>query len=63
LLAIGFDKATGKSAPIPVAWVSHTPEIATVDDNGTVTAVAPGAAVVSAVVDGVQETVTVNVAP
>jgi uncharacterized protein YjdB len=44
-----------------VTWVSSNPAVAVVDENGLVTAVAEGSAVISAVVDAVTGSAPVNV--
>lgn len=46
---------------LDVTWTSETPEVATVDSNGTVTAVAAGLARISAKAEGHSATAIVNV--
>ena len=54
---------TGAELPgAAIRWVSSAPDVATVDPNGQVTAVANGRAEVTAVVEGVSATVFVTVA-
>jgi uncharacterized protein YjdB len=52
------DVLTGRA----VTWTSGTPGVATVSPNGTVTAVAPGTAVITAACEGKTGTATVTVA-
>jgi uncharacterized protein YjdB len=47
----------------PVTWTSSAPAVATVDASGAITAVAPGAAVVTATSEGVAGTAALTVAP
>lgn len=52
---------TGAFIPQSYNWRSSTPEVATVDPNGIVTAVAPGSSFVIVTVDGYSGQTTVNV--
>lgn len=45
------------------AWQSRNPNVATVSQNGLITAVAPGTAVVVAISGGVQAACVVTVTP
>lgn len=45
----------------PVTWSSRNPVVATVDQNGKVTAVAPGSATITATADGVSGTCQITV--
>ena len=54
----------GSARPGPaVEWRSGTPDVATVDRFGRVTAVAPGTATIAATVDGVEGTATMSADP
>ena len=44
-----------------ITWTSDYPNVATVDDNGKVTAVAPGTVTITAAADGKSATCTVTV--
>ncbi len=50
-----------KSFPGEVEWVSSNPEIATVDQNGVVTALAKGTAIITAKAFGLEATSTITV--
>ena len=64
LAATPFDAGGSPRAGRPVAWSSSAPGVATVNDGGLVTAVAPGSTTVSATIDGVVgSTVVVVEAP
>mgnify|MGYP000759536008 FL=1 len=51
------DNASGKT----VMWKTNAPEVAGVDENGVVTAVGPGTAVITAAIEGKEATCTVTV--
>ena len=54
----------GSARPAPdVEWRSGTPDVATVDRFGRVTAVAPGTATIAATVEGVEGTATLSADP
>lgn len=57
LTDVNGDSLTGRR----VQWTSSDPQRVTVDDGGTVTAVAPGAATITAMVDGVSAATTLTV--
>ncbi|HEX4936502.1 MAG TPA: Ig-like domain-containing protein [Gemmatimonadaceae bacterium] len=56
----------GKGNPLtgrPVTWVSGTPGVATVDNNGVLTGVTPGAATITATAEKASGTATITVIP
>ena len=61
LAATVLDAAQNPLTGRPVSWVSGTPAVATVDNSGLVTAVAPGSATITATAGGISGTATVRV--
>ena len=56
--------ASGRHAPTAaVRWITSTPELASVDEQGTVTGIAPGDARITAVAGGATASVFVTVVP
>ncbi|MEA3246295.1 MAG: Ig-like domain-containing protein [Gemmatimonadota bacterium] len=61
-VASGVDQYGQSIATGPVTWTSATPSVATVDAGGTMTALAPGTTIVTAVAGGVRATAAFTVA-
>jgi hypothetical protein len=55
-----FSKA-GDVRPDPVAWTSAAPAVARVGSDGSITAVSPGSAIITATAGGVRESIQVEV--
>jgi uncharacterized protein YjdB len=63
LVATGRDESGAIVPGRPVSWRSLAPTVATVSQDGVVTALQPGTAPIGATIDGVEDGVTVTVVP